>query len=121
MASATKAANSKGGDAGSLLKGSDLKASELSVTVFVIAAREAPVNFNAPMILDIEENHGCKAFALNKTNTKKMVELVDDDYAEWAGYEVTLSKVRVQNPATGEPTWGLEIETVRKSKRKAKA
>lgn len=117
MGSATKAATSRS-TSEPLLKGVDLKKSELSVTVFVVGAREAPATWNSPIILDIEENHGFKAMALNKTNTRKLAEMISDDFEEWVGYEITLAKVRVNDPSTGGMTDGLEVEAARKSKRK---
>jgi hypothetical protein len=120
MVSATKAAASRGGAERPLLKGSDLKKSEATVTVFVHAVREAPDEWRSSLVMDIEETHGCTAVALNKTNVKRLVSLIGDDYEEWAGYEVTFAKVRVTNPTTRQPAVGLEVETVKKSKRKPK-
>ena len=120
MASATKAAASRGGAERPLLKGSDLKKSEQTVTVFVHAVREAPEEWRSSLVMDIEETHGCTAIALNKTNVKRLALLIGDDYETWAGYEVTFTKVRVNNPTTHMPAIGLEVDTVKKSKRKPK-
>jgi hypothetical protein len=118
MASAMKTAAKRGGDGSKLLKGSDLGKSENSITVFVNRARESPAGWGSPMVLDIAEVHGCTALALNKTNTKRISELIDDDYETWAGYEITFSRVRVTNPQTNGPAYGLEADSARKSKRK---
>jgi len=118
MASAMKTAAKRGGESGKLLKGSDLGKSENSITVFVNQAREAPAGWGSPMVLDIAEIHGCTALALNKTNIKRIAELIDDDYENWAGHEITFSRVRVMNPQTNNPAYGLEADSARKSKRK---
>ena len=118
MASASKAASSRGGEGGKLLKGSDLTNKESSTTVFVIAVREAPEEWQSPLVMDIEENHGCTAIALNKTNIRKLSELIDDNYDLWPGYEITFAKVRTHNPKTGAPVNGLEVESAKKSKKK---
>jgi hypothetical protein len=110
MASATKAAESRsGGDGGVLLKGSHLKVKEASIDVVCTGVREGPKNFNSALILDIEETHGCVGFAMNKTNIRRMVELIDDDYDNWVGCTIQLDKVRTTNPQTRQPAWGLEI------------
>ena len=120
MPSATKTATARGGDGAPLLKASELPKSKNEVTVFVHAVREAPEEWKSPLILDIDETYGAAALALNKTQVKALVTLIDDDYEKWAGYEVTLSKIRVTNPTTHQPTWGFEITAAKKSKRKPK-
>lgn len=118
MSSATKAAASRGNNA-KLLKGEDLKKSELQVTIFFKGVRSAPDGWDSALIADIEESHGCMAFALNKTNIGKLVDLIGDDYEEWAGYEVTLEKIKVANPAKGGILVdGLSVTAAKKSKRK---
>ena len=117
MSSAAKAAASRGENA-KLLKGSDLKKTELSVTVFCKAVREAPDNWGSPLVMDIEENHGCTALALNKTNTKLIANMIDDDTDNWVGYEITFEKVKVNNPSGGGLVDGLVADAAKKSKRK---
>jgi len=119
MASVKKILDERGGPGGGkLLKGSDLGRSENSITVFVNRARVAPAGWGSPMVLDIVEVHGCTALALNKTNSKRLAEMIGDDPDEWAGHEVTFSRVRVTNPQTNGPAYGLEVDSVKKSKRK---
>jgi hypothetical protein len=119
MPSASGAASSRGGDSGTLLKGSALKKTEQSVTVFVHAVREAPAQWDSALVMDFEETHGATAMALNKTNIGKLVELIGDDFDDWAGYEVTFEKVRVPNPAQGgRLVDGLVVSSAKKSKRK---
>ena len=119
MPSASAAASGRGGDSGTLLKGSALKKTEQSVTVFVHAVREAPASWDSALVMDFEETHGAAAIALNKTNIGKLTELIGDDYDEWAGYEVTFEKIRVPNPAQGgKMVDGLQVSSVKKSKKK---
>lgn len=121
MASATKTARGRGENKfAALLKGSDIPNSKQSITVFVNSVREAPEQWASPLVMDIEEQYNCGAIALNKTNVKALVEKIGDDYEEWAGYEVTFMKTRVTNPSTGMPAVGLEVESVKKTKRKPK-
>jgi len=122
MASATKTTKARGGgEGGKLLKGSDIPKSKQNVVVFVNSVREAPEEWGSPLVMDIEEVYECTALALNKTNVKHLVTMIGDDYDEWAGYEVTFTKVRVTNPQTGQSVTGLEVESVKKSKRKPKS
>lgn len=121
MASATKTAKARGGEGGKLLKGSDVPKSKQNVTVFVNSVREAPVEWGSPLVMDIDEIYECTALALNKTNIKHLVEKIGDDYDEWGGHEVTFVKTRVTNPNTGEAVTGLEVESVKKSKRKPRS
>ena len=118
MPSATETVEKRGGESGKLLKGSDLGKSENSITVFINRVREAPAGWGSPLVCDIAEAHGCTALALNKTNIKRLSDLIDDDYDMWAGYEVTFARVRVTNPRTNGAAYGLEVDTVKKSKRK---
>lgn len=116
MASATKTTKARGG--GELLKGSSLPKSVNSITIFIHSVHEAPEEWKAALIADIDEVHGCVAFALNKTNVKAMVAAMGDDYEAWGGWEVTLEKVRVDNPSTGLTVDGLGFSSAKKSKRK---
>ena len=81
-------------------------------------AREAPDGFASPVILDLAEEvfPGKTAFPLNITNTRALVELLGDDYDQWAGATVTLAKVAVNNPQTGQSTWGLRVIDAKPSK-----
>jgi hypothetical protein len=105
-------------EGGKLLKGSDLDKGENSVTVFVNAAQEAPASWGSPYVLHIDKLHGCTALALNATNVKRIGAMISADPDEWAGYEITFSRVRVTNPQTNGPAYGLEADSARKSKRK---
>ena len=119
MPSASRAIRGSGQN-GALLKGSSLPDSRKSVTVFINDVREAPEGFNSPFICEIDQVHDCEGWAPNKTAIKALIEKIDDDYLKWRGYEVTLNKVRVRNPQTGQETWGFEVAGVVKSKRKPK-
>jgi len=120
MASASKTAKARGGAERPLLKGSDLKKTERTITVFVHLVRESPEEWSSPLVMDIDETHGCTAMALNKSNIKRLVSLIGDDYEEWAGYDMTFEKVRVNNPQTRQMADGLVVDSVKKSKRKPK-
>jgi hypothetical protein len=119
MASATKTAKARGGgEGGELLKGTHLPKNKNEVVVFVNNVREAPEEWGSPLVLDIDEVYGCTALALNKTNVKRIVEMIDDDYEKWPGYDITFTRVSVNNPSTKQSTMGLEATAAKKSKRK---
>lgn len=123
MPSATETAKRRGGGSGAnLLHGSDLPEKQRSIEVRISGAREAPANFNSCLILDIEEVlDGRGAFPLNQTNTKTLSDMLGDNYDEWGGSLVTLTKVAQRNPQTGEQTWGLAVtdaKPYRSSKKK---
>lgn len=111
MPSAKKLADSKGGGGGeSLLHGSDFPKGSPTLQVKIIAAREAPVNFKSPLILDIEEKvPGKTALALNVTNTRALADLLGDDYFDWPGATITITRVPTRNPSTGEQAWGISV------------
>lgn len=122
MASATKVAKSRGGsEGGELLKGSHLPKNKNEVVIFINSVREAPEEWSGPFVFDIDEVYGCTAFAPNKTTIKELVRLIGDETDDWPGHEVTLSRVRVNNPTTKQPAWGLTATSVKKTKRKPKA
>ena len=51
--------------------------------------------------------------ALNKTNIKRLVSVLGDDYAQWTGAVCTVERTRVTNPSTGALAWGLVITAVK--------
>lgn len=105
-----------GWDGGKLLKGSMVKGAEVKIRLLSVV--EAPEEWNSPLVAHIEPTLECGGFALNRTNIKKLAELIDDDYDFWGGHDVTLKKVAVTNPSTNKDAWGLEV--VSASKRKPK-
>ena len=104
----------KRGTPSNLLKGSDLPKSQRTVTVKVTDVREAPDSFNSPVILDIEPVFERTAFPVNKSNTKRLSELIGDDLSELKGKKVTLEKILVNNPKENKMVWGLIVTSVKK-------
>lgn len=102
-----------GAGAGNLLRGQDLPRKQQSIKVKITGVREAPANFNSPVIVDIDPVcEGKIAFPLNKTNMRRCVELVGDDLDALKGSTMTLAKVMVNNPQTKALTFGLVVEAV---------
>jgi hypothetical protein len=117
MPSASGAAHARGGTGEPLLKGTDL--GKNAVTVLCCEVRESPEGWGSALIMDFDPAiAGRTSVALNKTNIKALVEMIDDDYETWAGYDLTFERVRVNNPQTKQPTWGISITEAKKSKRK---
>lgn len=118
MGSARRAMKGRGSEGGELLKGSNLPAKVNSITVFVHRVREAPDEWKSGFLADIDEVHGCTAFALNKTNVNYLIDECGDDFDKWGGYHWTLEKTSVTNPQTHAAAVGLAITKIVKSKRK---
>lgn len=93
---------------GKMLKGSDLGRAS-SVDVKIVRVRVTPSDWGSPFVLDIEEVHGCENMALNKTNSNKLSELIDDETDNWAGYTVTFNKEETTNPKTNLSVFGLVV------------
>jgi hypothetical protein len=122
MASINDVKKAKGGEGGSLLKGSDVPAKMSAVKVKVASIELAPDNFNAPAILRFsEEVYGCEGVAINKTNLGLLCEKVgvtgDDDFSllekKLKGKTVTLIIAMVNNPQTKQLTRGLQVSEVK--------
>lgn len=119
MPSATQTATARGGGAGdNLLKGSDLPAGTTKITIVCIDVREAPEEFSSPLIMEIEPVYDKTNWALNKTNIKALVTLIDDDYEKWAGHEIELTKHVGRNPQTKQEAWSLSVTKATKLRRK---
>lgn len=80
--------------------------------VTVKEMREAPEDWKNPYIIDFEEpvataNGDREAWSLNKTSLKaiKLDGYTNPD--ELAGATIQINKVYVNNPQTGQLTWGL--------------
>jgi len=125
MPSATETVQSKGGQGnGKILKGQhlyDAKPRVESVTVTFATVRDPGPLFNSPLIADFDgEVLGQNSMALNKTNIKRLVSVLGDDYSKWTGAVCTVERMRVTNPSTSALAWGLVITTVKaKGQRKA--
>lgn len=117
MASAREALGTKGSNE-TTLKGSDLPQKMREVEVHIRECREAPKEFNSPLICDIVQIFGKTSFPLNKTNTRFLIEKLGDDYDQWAGHVLTLEKTLTRNPRTNQQAYGLAIVEVSAKPRK---
>jgi hypothetical protein len=101
MLSAKKALT-KGGEGGTLLKGSLVPMKAKEIEIKITAVREAPDNFSAAVICDIEEMFGAQAWAPNKTCLKLMASaLADDNLEALVGATVKLVMIMARNPKAG--------------------
>lgn len=116
MPSATEAAKERSKGSSNLLRASDLPAKTRELTVKVKEARKAPDGFGSPLILDLDGEvvPGKSAIPLNITNTRALAELLGDDYSEWEGASVTVTRVPTRNPQDGTNTWGLRVVDARR-------
>ena len=111
-----------GADGGALLKGETMVAAKKSVLVgVVLQVRESPSTFGSPYIIDFDTEvlPGVTSFPVNRTNAKKLGELIDDDYSNWHGYGVMIQATRtdekgrqITNPKTGHNTIGMKVAGV---------
>jgi len=91
------------------LKAKDVKGK--SVKAVVIDVRSADLKMSGKtVILDIEVKKVKWSFPLNVTNLKKMIELHKADNTKWAGKEITLFKVLVNNPKEKKEVESLRIK-----------
>jgi hypothetical protein len=91
------------GQAGALLKGSDVPPGTKTVTIEVAGVRESPDGFDAPAILDLKKPvHDKSAWAVNKTNLKALIKLFGEDEQNLVGKKIKLEVISVRNPQTGE-------------------
>lgn len=107
-----------GGGNQPLLKGTDLPGKTMECLVKVKAVRESPEDWNSPLIFDLEEEvYGKSAWAPNKTSLRLMEEagLTPESVL---GVTLRLTKVLVNNPSTGAPTFGLYFDSVANKKRR---
>lgn len=118
MPSATDTSTKRGGSGDNLLKGSDLPQKTAKIKVVCVDVRESPEEFSSPLIMEIEEVYGKSNWALNKTNIKALVSLIDDDYEKWSGHEIELTKFITRNPTSKQQAWGLSVTGATKLRRK---
>jgi hypothetical protein len=90
-----------------LLKGSDVPKNVNSIKVKVTAVREAPKNFQSPIIIDIQEMYGKSAMALNKTSCQALADRYDDDLEKLVGKTVQFWIALQNNPKSGKLTRSL--------------
>ncbi len=86
---------------------------EERVTVTIINVFEAPKDWKSPLIAKIVPVMKKDHVALNKTSVNKLIELIDDDYSKWPGYDVTLE---VQQYDDFDP--GFVVVAAAKTKRR---
>ena len=120
MPSATEQSKSRAA-ASNLLKGIDFYSASPKITSLKVKVREVRDpggDFSSPLVMDvepIEQLPGKTSLPLNRTNINKLVELLGDDYATWAGAAVVLERVLTRNPDGGQ-AWGLRIKAAKASR-----
>ena len=90
-----------------LLHGSDVPKGKNTIKIKILGIRVPPKDFNAFFIADIAEFAGKEAWAINRTNSKHLENLIGDDTDKWIGKTITLYKIFVNNPKTNKPTASL--------------
>jgi hypothetical protein len=99
----------RSGQAGALLKGSDIP-DGTDITIVIAEVRQAPDEFNAPVIIALKKPiYGKAAWAVNKTNLKMLIKLFGDSVEKLVGKKVKLVIIAVQNPQTGEMVRSLAV------------
>lgn len=97
-----------------LLKGSDLPTGVDTVKIEIARIRQAPDEIKAPAIIEFKHSiYGKDALAVNITNLKKLMKLVDDDENLAIGKEIELKVISVRHPTTNEIVPSLAITQVR--------
>ena len=100
----------RAGQAGALLKGSDVPAGTTTITILIQEIRKAPEEFNAPVILVLKKPVcGKSARAVNKTNLRMLIKLFGDNVEKLIGKKVKLVIITVQNPRTNEMVRSLAV------------
>jgi hypothetical protein len=100
------------GQAGALLKGSDLQAGTKTITIEIVEVRESPEDFNAPVIIVFKKPVcGKSSWAVNKTNLKAIIKKFGDDAASLVGKKIKLEVISVRNPQTGEIVPSLAVSS----------
>jgi hypothetical protein len=125
MSNLRSALDNKKGESTPLLKGSVLPRKQGMITLNVTGCREAPENFNSPVLMDFEpvtiEGVEYGAVPLNKTNTKVLLEHVGDVELEDIQGAAVFQRVLVNNPQTKALTPGLQLIEFTMKRGKAKA
>jgi len=100
----------RSGQAGALLKGSDVPEGTTTITIVIEEVRQSPEGFNAPIIVGLKKPiHGKSAWAVNKTNLKMLIKLFGDNPEKLIGKKLKLVVITVQNPQTGEMVRSLAV------------
>jgi hypothetical protein len=105
------------GQAGSLLKGSDVPAGTTTIIFETVAVREPPEGFGALLILEFKKPIYAKsAWAANITNSKMLGKLFGDNEQDWVGKKVKLEVIPGRNPKTGEIVPTLVVKPMQTGK-----
>lgn len=100
----------RSGQAGALLKGSDVPVGITIITIVIEEVRQSPDDFNAPVILVLKKPiYGKSAWAVNKTNLKMLIKLFGDNPERLIGKKIKLVVITVQNPQSGEMVRSLAV------------
>jgi len=101
------------GQAGSLLKGSDLPADTQTTIIEIAAVREPPEGFGALLILDLKKPvYGKPAWAVNITNGRMLMKLFGENEQDLVGKKIKLEVISVRNPKTGEIVPSLAVKPI---------
>jgi hypothetical protein len=100
----------RSGQAGALLKGSDVPDGTEFLAATIAEVRESPPHFKAPFIIGFKSPVcGKSAWAANNTNTEILETLHGDDEKSWIGKKIKLQVVMVHNPQTAKMVRSLSV------------
>lgn len=92
------------------------KTGKRAFAAVIYSVRKAPAGFSNPLFLDFDTDPNpaekCNTMSLNLTNTRKLGELIGDDYSTWPGWGVKFRIVEKTIRQTKEPVMGFEIAGV---------
>ena len=105
------------GQAGSLLKGSDLPAGTETITIEIAAVREPSEGFHALLILEFKKPiFGKSAWAVNITNGRMLRKLFGDNEQDLVGKKIKLEVIPARNPQTDEIVPSLAVKPMQAGK-----
>ena len=103
---------------GSFLKWNDIGEDELDQKVLTISNVEEGVQKDQKtggekpqLILQFKQTDD-KKFGLNNTNLGTIIDMLGDDYDDWAGQKITLYITKVKNP-NGGTVMGIRVKAVK--------
>jgi hypothetical protein len=100
----------RSGQAGALLKGSDVPDGTTTITIVIAEIRKTQEEFNTTVQIVLKKPvYGKTAWAVNKTNLKMLIKLFGDSVEKLIGKKVKLVIITVQNPQTGEMVRSLAV------------
>lgn len=95
-----------------LLAGSDVvKAKKDGVAGIILAVRESPKGFGAPLIIDFDTDvlPGIHSWPCNITEARKLAGMIDTDTENWVGAAIGLELIKVNNPQTSRMVDSLAV------------